>query len=198
VPAALDAAKQLSSIWRTGRHAKLLQRPPAAAWGGKAAEAVDQSTALLQALHAGLIYITQGPACDDSAAGADRMLEKLEQHQLVGLLARLMVWLQHLPGVRLEQSASTSNSSSGSSSTSSTSDSSSRSLLLWHWCIGVLHEVSAIVIRAWDSRPDEPELVLPHVENITCALDEAGENQGSSVLRNCGDTCEDVSAVDVW
>jgi hypothetical protein len=49
VQAALDAAKQLRSIWIQAPHAQLLQRPPAAE-GGTAAEAVDQSTALLQAL----------------------------------------------------------------------------------------------------------------------------------------------------
>jgi hypothetical protein len=165
VQAALDAAKQLSSIWRAGPHAQLLQRPPVAAWAGKAAEPVERSISLLQALHDAL---TQGHPCDDSAAKTEQLLKGLQQHQLAGVLARLLVWLQQRPEVRLHQPA-------GSSSTSNI-DSSSSSVLLWHWCMVVLRAVCDITlgVHVWNN--------MCYMENFTCAMDKAGGEQRCSVL----------------
>jgi hypothetical protein len=189
VQAALDAAKQLSSIWRAWPHAQLLQRPPAAAWGGTAAEGVDQSTALLKALHDAL---NNKLACEQCAAiSMEQLLKGLEQHQLGVLLARLIVWLQQSPEVRLEESAgsssttttTTNNNNNNSTSTSTNSDVSSSSssyMLLWHSCIDVLRAVFEYNIRAWDARPDAHALVLLHIEEYSCALEKAGEPQGSS------------------
>jgi hypothetical protein len=181
--AALDAAKQLSSIWKTALLPKLLQRPPAVALVGKAAEAVDQSIALLHTLHSGL---TQSHASDDNVASTQQLLNGLEQHQLAGLLARLTVWLQHRPEVRLELSAS----------------SSSKCMVLWQTCITVLRKFANIlmrmVARVWYGRPDARAEVMPYIEGYTCALDKAGADPGSSVLRNlhgylCSSSCCAVS-----
>jgi hypothetical protein len=166
VLAILDAAKQLSSIWMTDPHAKLLQRPPAAAWGGKAAAAVDHSTALLRALDAGL---TQHCSCDDTAASADQLLKGLQQHQLGSMLARLIVWLQQCQEIRLEQPAGSSSSSSSSARG------------LWLGCMNCLSSLSAFIAGSCKSKSQSTSVLgLHYMEHLTAALDEAGRQEGGS------------------
>jgi hypothetical protein len=157
--AALDAAKQLSSIWKTGPHAKLLRRPPPAAWEGLAAEAWDETSLVLKPLLAALL--DAGPL---EAADTKRLLDNWEQHQLAGLLARLVVWLHERPEVRLEQSAASSSSSSSRSS-----------LLLWTLCVICLARMLDIYAIDLDNMPGSPPSeLLQHLESMTLAIDEAG------------------------
>jgi hypothetical protein len=170
VQAALDAAKQLSSIWTTGSRAKLLQPSPAAAWGGKAAEAVDQSTALLKALHDVLnnIFAWQ----QQPAASMEQLLLGLEQHQLGSLLARLIVWLQQWPEVSLEQPAGSSSSSSSTASD------------MWWCCMACLSSLLGFITAACKSKPESTsESVLHYMEHVTTALDETGGQQRGSDSR---------------
>jgi hypothetical protein len=167
--AALDAAKQLSSIWKTGPHAKLLRRPPPAAWEGRAAEAWDETILLLNAL----LDSTSEVLARDPMEAADTkgLIDNWEKHQLAGLLARLVVWLQQGPEVRLEQNVASSSSSSNSSRSS---------LLLWDLCtecLGKMFEVCAND-ETLDIMPGSPPpQLLQHLENMTLALDEAGTEE---------------------
>jgi hypothetical protein len=89
--AALSAARQLSSLWKSRQAAKLLKVPPPAAFTGRAKDAVQESTRLLQLLSAALDKSV-------AAAAADEILQSMfQQSGVIQLLASLTAWLQQSP-----------------------------------------------------------------------------------------------------
>jgi hypothetical protein len=130
---------------------------------------VDNSTALLKALHVGL---TQHRACDDRAASTEQLLKGLQQHQLGDLLARLVVWLQQSPEVRLERPAGSSSSSSAR--------------LLWLQCMTCLSSLLGFIAGARKVTSESTSVLgLHYMEHLTAALDEAGRQVAATRTLCC-------------
>jgi hypothetical protein len=110
------------------------------------------------ALH---IALNHERACKQSLASVEQLFWGLEQQQLAGLLARLIVWLQQSPEVSLEQPAGNS-----------------RARVLWSWCMTCLSSLWDVFAGACKSKPEGTSVQC--AEHLTVALDEAGGQEGGT------------------
>jgi hypothetical protein len=140
----LNAARQLSSLWKPRLAAKLLTQPPPAAFTGRAKEAVQESIRLLQLVYDGLLE-------RHTAEATDQLLQAIKGQHHFELLAGLIAWVQQQP--QLVTAASTD---------------SNLHAQLWG---GAMLVVGELIMSANFCAPTS---AAKHVEDLTVPLDERG------------------------